>query len=44
MRIEGDDFLVHAISEDSAEGLAGEMERRIAHVFEPELLEGAANH
>ena len=38
--IDGDDFVVHAISRASAEGLAGAMERRIAHVYEPELLEG----
>jgi multicomponent Na+:H+ antiporter subunit E len=36
--IEGDEFLIHAISRASAEGLAGPMERRIAYVFQPELL------
>jgi multicomponent Na+:H+ antiporter subunit E len=40
--IEGDEFVVHAISRAAAEGLAGAMERRIAHVFEPELLEGGS--
>ena len=42
--IEGDEFVVHAISRAAAEGLAGQMERRIARVFQPELLEGASNH
>ena len=42
VRIDADEFLVHAISEEAAEGLAGEMERRIAYVFEPELIEGAS--
>ena len=40
--IDGDHFVVHAISRASAEGLAGRMERRVAYVFEPELLEGKA--
>jgi len=38
--IEGDEFVVHAISRAAAEGLAGEMEWRIARVYQPELLEG----
>ena len=38
--IEGDEFVIHAISRASAEGLAGPMERRIAYVFQPELLGG----
>jgi multicomponent Na+:H+ antiporter subunit E len=38
--IDGDELIVHAISRASAEGLAGAMERRIAHVYQPELLEG----
>jgi len=37
--IEGDEFVVHAISRAAAEGLAGDMERRVAYVFEPERLE-----
>ncbi len=37
IRIDGDEFLVHAISETSAKGLEGEMERRIAAVWEPDL-------
>lgn len=41
--LEGDEFVVHAISRASAEGLAGAMERRIAYVFEPELLGGASD-
>ncbi len=41
VKLDGDEFLVHAISKEAAGGLAGEMERRIAYVFQPELLEGA---
>ena len=41
--IEGDEFIVHAISRSSVEGLTGEMERRIAYIYEPELLEEAGN-
>ena len=33
-------FIVHAINRAAAEGLAGAMERRVAYVFEPELLKG----
>ena len=40
--IEGDEFVIHAISREAAEGLAGEMEQRVAHVYEPELLERKA--
>jgi hypothetical protein len=36
--ITGNQFLVHAISEATANDLAtGEMERRVAEVFEPEV-------
>ena len=34
IRIDDDEFLVHAISHQSASGLPGEMEQRIAAVFE----------
>ena len=37
IRIDGDEFLVHAISEEAAKGLGGGMEKRIAAVWEPEL-------
>jgi len=37
IKIDGDDFLVHAISEYTAKGLEGEMEKRIAAVWEPGL-------
>ena len=33
MKILGDDFYVHAISEEAAAGLDGEMERRIGRIF-----------
>lgn len=33
IRVEGDEFLVHAISKVSARSLSGEMEARIARVF-----------
>jgi multicomponent Na+:H+ antiporter subunit E len=33
IRVEGDEFLVHAISEAAAAGLDGAMERRIAEVY-----------
>ncbi|MGI9243301.1 MAG: Na+/H+ antiporter subunit E [Verrucomicrobiales bacterium] len=42
IRLDGDELLVHAISKESALGLDGEMERRIAYVFQPELLEREA--
>ena len=36
--LRGNEFLVHAISEATAKDLAtGEMERRVAEVFEPEV-------
>ncbi len=35
MKILGDDYFVHAIDDVSAAGLGGEMERRIARIFEP---------
>lgn len=34
VRLEGDEFVVHAISERMARGLPGEMEERVARVFE----------
>ncbi len=34
--VDGAHFVVHALTEEMAEGLPGEMERRIAAVFEPE--------
>ena len=37
IRIDDDEFYVHAISEHTAKGLEGAMERRIAAVWEPEL-------
>ena len=37
IRIDDDEFYVHAISEHTAKGLEGEMEKRIAAVWEPEL-------
>jgi multicomponent Na+:H+ antiporter subunit E len=39
IKVDGDEFLVHAISERTAKGLEGEMEQRIAAVYEPELAE-----
>ncbi len=36
VRIVGEDFYVHALNEKAAAGLNGEMERRIARVFEPD--------
>ena len=36
--VRGDEFVIHAISQGAAEGLNGEMERRIAQIFEPEVL------
>ncbi len=33
IKIMGDTFYIHAISDIAAEGLDGEMERRIAHIF-----------
>jgi len=36
VKVSGDEFLVHAISKEAAAGLAGEMEKRVARVFEPE--------
>ena len=36
--IKGNEFVVHAISEATAKDLTtGEMERRVAEVFEPEV-------
>jgi multicomponent Na+:H+ antiporter subunit E len=35
MKILGDTYFVHAIDDASAAGLGGEMERRIARIFEP---------
>jgi multicomponent Na+:H+ antiporter subunit E len=40
MKILGDDFYVHAISEAAAAGLDGEMERRIAWIFSGDRSEG----
>jgi len=46
VKIDGDDFIVHGINQEAAEGLGGadgldlEMERRIAAILEPELLNG----
>jgi multicomponent Na+:H+ antiporter subunit E len=37
IRVDDDEFSVHAISEHTAMGLEGEMEKRIAAVWEPEL-------
>ncbi|MFV1996090.1 MAG: hypothetical protein ACC661_11700 [Verrucomicrobiales bacterium] len=37
--IENGQFLVHAISIETAESLPGEMEARVAAAFEPELAE-----
>jgi multicomponent Na+:H+ antiporter subunit E len=37
IRIVDDEFYVHAISEHTAKGLEGEMEKRIAAVWEPDL-------
>ena len=37
IRIDDDEFHVHAISEKTALGLEGEMEKRIAAVWEPDL-------
>ncbi len=39
VRIEGDVFLVHAISKFAADALSGDMEARVARVFEPDNLE-----
>ena len=33
IRIEGDHLYIHAISKTTAEGLTGEMDKRIAHIF-----------
>jgi multicomponent Na+:H+ antiporter subunit E len=37
IRIDGDEFYVHAISDYTALGLEGQMEKRIAAVWEPDL-------
>ena len=37
IRIDDDEFYVHAISDHTAMGLEGEMEKRIAAVWEPDL-------
>ena len=39
VRIDGDIFVIHAISRFAAEGLDGDMEARVARVFEPDNLE-----
>ena len=36
VKVDGDDFYVHAISVHAAKGLEGEMEDRIKRIFEPE--------
>lgn len=36
VRVSGDEFLVHAITPEAASGLAGEMEKKVARVFEPD--------
>lgn len=36
IKISGDDFYVHAINEEAAAGLDGEMERRIARIYRSE--------
>lgn len=36
IKIEGSKVYVHAISDQAALGLEGEMEKRIAHIFEPD--------
>ena len=36
VKVSKDEFLVHAISKEAAEGLFGDMERRVARAFEPE--------
>ena len=36
IKIVGDEFFVHAISEEAADGLDGAMEGWIAHIYEPE--------
>lgn len=46
VKLDGDDFIIHGINQKAAEGLGGvdgldlEMERRIAEIIEPELLNG----
>lgn len=35
VKVDGDDFYVHAISMHAAKGLEGEMENRIKRIFEP---------
>jgi len=37
--VRADEFVVHAISRSAADGLNGEMEERIARIFEPEVLQ-----
>ncbi|MFT4639231.1 MAG: multicomponent Na+:H+ antiporter subunit E [Verrucomicrobiales bacterium] len=37
IKIVGDEFFVHAISKEAADGLDGAMEEWIAHIYEPEL-------
>ena len=39
VRVEGDEFLVHALNERTAAGLPGDMEMRLARVFEPDVVE-----
>jgi multicomponent Na+:H+ antiporter subunit E len=41
IKIVGDEFFVHAISQEAADGLDGAMEGWIKHVYEPEQQEGA---
>lgn len=41
LKVVGDTFYVHAISKWAADGLDGDMEERIAAVYEPELIEAS---
>lgn len=41
VQVNGNEFVVHAISHKMASGLPGEMEERIQRVFEPKQNEGA---
>ncbi len=38
IRVTDDEFLVHALTTQMAESLPGDMEKRVARVFEPDLL------
>jgi multicomponent Na+:H+ antiporter subunit E len=42
VKITGNEFVVHAISRQSTTGLGTVMERRIAHIFEPQSAAGPA--